>query len=200
MNTDEANLASGSGAGRPVTPPNIRFNYHEIRGIPPTPLEPTPRPPSTPPDVPGAHASNPETPTATAPATNEAFQIAIQAFINDRLPADVKKDFQSASEIMQTLQMMQAHRSRPGNTMHISSSVSDRVKKVLEGLRHFTGSVAICVQHSPEISSLVIGGVNCILVVRTSSSNCLNWCSGACDYSLLPVYSLLWVILSSLEL
>ena len=30
------------------------------------------------------------------------------------------------------------------------------------------GSVAICIQHSPEISSLVIGGVNCILTVRTS--------------------------------
>ena len=203
MNTDEANLASGSGAGGPVTPPKIRFNYHELReisppchgthaglhegkkkkgekkrGISPTPLEPTPCPPSTPPDVPGAHASSPETPTAPVPGTNEAFQIAVQAYINDRLPADVKQDFQSPSEIMRTPQMMQDHPSG----MHVSSSVSARVKKVLEGLRHFTGSVAICIQHSPQISSFVIGGVNYILVVRTSAFTCLNWCSGASGY------------------
>ena len=198
MNTDEA---SGSGTGRPVTPPNIRFNYHEIGRKSPILLGSTSRPTSTPPDVPGAHASNPESPTAPEPATTEAFQIAIHAYINDRLPGDAKKDFQSASDIMETPQMRLVHRSGSGNTMHISSSVSDRVKKILESLRHFTGSVAICVQHSPEISSLIIGGVNCILMVSTSSFTCFYWCTWCLWLlTLKTAYSLLWVILSSLEL
>ena len=127
--------------------------------------------------VPGVHTLNPQPIAILAPAKNEAFEKALRAYVDGRLSDDVKKDFQSASDIMERLQMMQCNQSGLDSKVHISSSISDRVKKVLQCLRHFMGSVAICIQHSPEISSLVIGGVNCILTVRIifTRNPCINY-------------------------
>ena len=44
-----------------------------------------------------------------------------------------------------------------------------RVRKVLKCVSHFMGSIGIFIQSNPEISSLVVGGVNCILTVSTCS-------------------------------
>ena len=115
-----------------------------------------------------AHTSDPGSPAVLEPAKNETFQREIQAYINEKLPEDIKKDFQSASDIMETLQRMQHHQSGSGSQMRISNSTSDRVKKVLQCLRHFTGSVENCVRHSSDISSIIIGGANYILTVRGS--------------------------------
>lgn len=47
----------------------------------------------------------------------------------------------------------------------ISRSVGTRVEKVLLCMRSFVSSVSICIQHHPDISSLVLGGFNCVLTV-----------------------------------
>jgi hypothetical protein len=40
-----------------------------------------------------------------------------------------------------------------------------RINKVLQLINKFLGSVAICIQHNPQISSLVVGGFHCVLSV-----------------------------------
>ena len=129
------------------------------------------------PEAPALSQPSPEAPEQTR---NEAFERAIQKYVNNRLPDDVKKDFHSASDIMEKLQKMQSSESGSGGKICISSSISDRVKKVLQCLRHFLGSVAICIQHHPDISSLVVGGVNCILTVCTGPLTRRRW-SGIAD-------------------
>lgn len=47
----------------------------------------------------------------------------------------------------------------------LSRSFGARIQDVLACMQHFIGSVTICIQCSPEITSLIIGGVNCILLV-----------------------------------
>lgn len=96
------------------------------------------------------------------------FEKAIRAYIDDSLSDDIKKDFESASDILEGLQKIL----ESGRETSISSSTSVRVRKVLQCLRHFMESVAISTGHSPEISSFIIGGVNCILTVRTRT---LTW-------------------------
>ena len=94
---------------------------------------------------------------------NEAFQKATQEYI-DHLSDDDKVAFQSATDIMEKLGELQQGRFR------ISSSHTTRVQKVqkvLQCVKQFLGSIAICIQHHPEISSLVVGGLNCILTVGT---------------------------------
>ena len=93
------------------------------------------------------------------PARNEALQKAIQAYVT-KLSDDDKAAFRSAPDIIDHLQDMQRNGKPP-----ISSSLTSRVEKVLQCVKGFMGSLAICIQHSPEISSLVVGGVNCILMV-----------------------------------
>ena len=39
------------------------------------------------------------------------------------------------------------------------------MEKVLQCVKSFMGSLVVFIQHSPQISSLVVGGVNCILTV-----------------------------------
>lgn len=113
-------------------------------------------------DIPtsGAHAVDPQSPVVLVPAKNETLEKAIRAYIDDKLSAGVKNDFIFASDIMEKLQEMQYYQSGSDGKTHISSSICARVKQVLECLRD-------CIRYTPEISSLVIGGVNCILAVRT---------------------------------
>lgn len=47
--------------------------------------------------------------------------------------------------------------------IRLSSSLTERTQRVLNCINHFLGSISIMIQQSPEISSLVVGGVNCIL-------------------------------------
>lgn len=94
---------------------------------------------------------------------NEAFQQAIQAYI-DNLSSDDKIAFQSATDVMQRLGELQQGKS------YISSSYAShmqKAQKVLQCVKQFLGSITICIQHHPEISSLVVGGLNCILTVGT---------------------------------
>ena len=110
-----------------------------------------------------AHAAgdqpfNSQPPTVPMPAKNEAFEravvVALQKHINS-LSDDDKVAFQSATDVMKKL----------GGLQHDRPHVSDKVQKVLQCVKKFLGSVAICIQHSPEISSLVVGGLNCALTV-----------------------------------
>lgn len=88
-----------------------------------------------------------------------ALQRAIQSHV-EKLSDDEKAAFRSAPDIIDHLQNMQLN-----EKSHISSSHISRVEKVLQCLQGFMGSLAICIQQSPEISSLVVGGVNCTLMV-----------------------------------
>lgn len=78
----------------------------------------------------------------------------------DGLSDDDKEAFKSSSDIMDKLEEMQQDK-----TPRISSSLTLRVKNVLQCVKHFMGSITIFIQADPAISSLVIGGVNCILMV-----------------------------------
>ena len=100
--------------------------------------------------------------TVSVQVNHEAFQIAIQEY-TDKLPDDDKVAFRSATNVLEKLAELQQGKS------HISSSHTrmQRVRKVLQCLKRFLGSIAVCIQHNPEISSLVVGGLHCILTVST---------------------------------
>ena len=108
-----------------------------------------------------SHAVNPRTPLPSVPAN--AFQKAIQIYVGE-LSVDDKVAFLSAPSVIERLKEIQCNEQSP-----ISSSHLVRVEKVLQSVKQFMCSLAIFIQHSPEISSLVVGGVNCILMVGTSS-------------------------------
>lgn len=98
------------------------------------------------------------------PKQDEVLQKAIQEYVK-QLSDDDKAAFQSAPDILEHLQEMQ----RNGKSL-ISSSLTARVEKVLQCVKHFMSSLGLFIQHSPQVSSLVVGGVNCILTVSTSSA------------------------------
>ena len=109
----------------------------------------------------GGQSSNLQSPTISVPVKNEAFQKALQEYI-DALSDDDKVAFQSSTDVIEKLGELQQDKSR------ISSShptLVQKVHKVLQCMQLFMGSIAICIQHHPEISSLVVGGLNCILTV-----------------------------------
>ena len=92
---------------------------------------------------------------------DEALQKAIKEYTS-KLSNDDKTAFESASasDIIEHLRKMQDNAKSP-----ISSSWTPRVERVLQCIKSFMGSLSIFIQQSPEISSLVVGGVNCILTV-----------------------------------
>ena len=96
---------------------------------------------------------------------DETLQQAIQEYVG-KLSDDDKAAFKSAPDIMERLQEMQGN----GKSL-ISSSLTTRVEKVLQCVKGFMGSLVIFIQQSPEISSLVVGGVNCVLMVSTPHSS-----------------------------
>ena len=140
------------------TPTNV--NYGQPRAATPTPSRPTSSYASgSPMHAAGAHSVNLQLPTLntpTVPAKNKALQTAIQKY--EGLSDDDKAAFLSAPNVIERLQEMQ-HNGK------ISSSLTTRVEKVLQCIKNFMGSLGILIQQSPEISSLVVGGVNCILTV-----------------------------------
>lgn len=91
----------------------------------------------------------------------EAFKRALESHM-EQLSADDKLAFGSASDVM--LKINEMNRS-PGK-IPLNSTLAGRVQKILGCVRQFMSSISIFIQHSPEISSLVVGGVNCVLKVR----------------------------------
>lgn len=106
---------------------------------------------------------DPQPPTSSVLVKNEAFQKAIQEYI-DNLSDDDKVAFQSATDVMEKLGDLQQSNSRNSSS---HSTCTRKVQKVLQCMKQFLGSTAICIQHHPEITSLVVGGLNCILTVST---------------------------------
>ena len=108
----------------------------------------------------GAHSANSQLlPTPSVPAKSDEI---LQKAIQERLSDDDMTAFQSAPEIMERLREMQGN----GKSL-ISSSLTTRVGNVLQCVKSFMGSLAVFVQQHPELSSLVVGGVNCVLTVGT---------------------------------
>ena len=93
---------------------------------------------------------------------DEVLQKTIQKYINT-LSDDDKAAFRTAEDIIEHLQKIQSN----GKKL-VTSSLTSRVEKVLQCVKTFMGSLSIFIQQSPEISSLVVGGINCILTVCTS--------------------------------
>ena len=111
----------------------------------------------------GYQLPNPQSLTISIPVKNVAFHKAIQQCV-DNLSDDDKEAFQSAKNVMERLGELQQRKPRTSSS-HITHM--QRVQKVLHCLKRFLESTAICIQHHPEISSLVVGGLNCILMVST---------------------------------
>ena len=113
-----------------------------------------------------AHATRNQSPNSqslaiSVPVKNEAFGKALQEFV-DNLSDDDKVAFQSDTDVMLVLEELGKSRISRSHT-----PLMQKVQKVLQCVQQFLGSVAICIQHSPEISSLVVGGLNFVLTVST---------------------------------
>lgn len=52
----------------------------------------------------------------------------------------------------------------------LSRSFGARIEKTLQFMKRFMDSLAIFIQCNPEISSLVVGGFNCVLLVSLKTS------------------------------
>lgn len=98
-------------------------------------------------------------PLAPVPPKNPAFENAM-AVILQNLSDDDKAEFKLASE----KDVMEELRKAQGGTSRISGSLA-RVQKVLGCINRFMGPLGILIQHNPDISSLVVGGLSCILMV-----------------------------------
>lgn len=110
----------------------------------------------------GAQSVNLQSTTVAVPVKkSEQLQKAIQVYINTLSDED-KAAFQFAPDILNHLETMQGNRKRL-----FSDSLTTRVGKVLDCMKFFMSSLTIFIGHHPEISSLVVGGVNCILMVGT---------------------------------
>lgn len=132
----------------------------------------------------GPHPMNPQLPP---PVPANAFQKAIQKYVKELSDSD-KAAFLKAPNVMDRLQEIQRNGESP-----IPSSLTSRVEKVLQGVKFFMSSLGIFIQQNPDISSLVVGGVNCVLTVGTSCAfyhPCVN---------ILLLSSLFWDTSSSLS-
>ena len=117
----------------------------------------------SPPSIPSPAFSNTLTNTldtksiATPIPTKSEAQKAIKEYI-DTLSDDDQIAFQSATDVMQKLAELKQ------NKPCISNLHLQRVQKVLQCVKRF---IAIYIQHSPRIYSLVVGGLHCVLTVGT---------------------------------
>ena len=111
----------------------------------------------------GNQSPNPQSPTVPVSLKNEIFQKAIQKYI-DNLSDNDKVAFQSTPDVMEKLRELS--QGKP-HTSGSYTTCMQRVRKVLQCVQRFLESIKICIQHHPEISSLVVGGLHCILTVST---------------------------------
>ena len=166
---------------------NLPLNHRQSREATPTSSRPTSSHAYVGPmHAAGAHSGNLQLPTPPVPA-DETLQKAILEYVN-KLSDDDKAAFQSAPNIMERLQEMEVN----GKSL-LPSSLTTRVEKVLQCIRSFMASLGVFIQHHPEISSLVVGGVNCILTVGASNAHLLT------IHVNISLNSLSWGILSSLS-
>ena len=114
----------------------------------------------------GAQSLNPPPPATPVPAKNEAFEKAIMLYINQLTEAD-KKAFLDASSILDRLKETQNDQSGSGGKSRTPGQFTDRLQKALQCVQRFMGSIVVSIGHHPQISSLVVGGFNCILTVGT---------------------------------
>ena len=108
----------------------------------------------------GDQPQHPKSPDLSSLVKSEGLQQAIQEYV-DKLSNDDQIAFRSATDIMDKLGEQQWGKFRITN-FHIT-----RMQKVLQCVDQFLGSIAICIQYDLRISSLVVGGLNCILAVST---------------------------------
>ena len=158
--------------GRSLVPPFIRRDKSSREASPaPSRLAPSPAPSgSATSDIhstlPGPAAETPPLnlkPLAPVQPKNQAFENAVAVIVQKHgdLSDDDKEAFQSASYSDVMVELRNAHH----GTSDISDSLT-RVQKVLNCINRFMGPLATFIQHSPEITSLVVGGLSCILLVR----------------------------------
>lgn len=83
-----------------------------------------------------------------------------------QLSEDDRTAFQSATDIMQKMQMMDVENAQRS----VSRTLGGRVLKTLNFISMFLKSVEICIQHNPAISALVVGGFHCALSVSLCSN------------------------------
>ena len=141
----------------------------------------------------GDQPPKPQSPTIFMPGKNDAFHKAIQEYI-DNLSDDDRVAFQSATDVIKKLEELQQSIPRISYTTQMH-----KVQKVLQCVKQFLASIAICVQHSPEISSLVVGGLHCILTVRSYHLTLGLLVFTITDMNLFPWDSLHWGTLSFLR-
>lgn len=100
----------------------------------------------------------------TSTSRNPALELAIQRHL-DKIPAAEKAVFRDASKAINDANLLS--RVRAYDEAHIESSSfrpqAERLSKFLKFLNRFMGGVAIGIQASPEISSLVVGAVRIII-------------------------------------
>lgn len=77
------------------------------------------------------------------------------------MPEKDKAAFQCAGDIMDNIRAMD----NKNAATSISRDFGVRIEKILQFIKRFATTVGACVQFSPEISSLVVGGMNCVLTV-----------------------------------
>lgn len=97
------------------------------------------------------------------PVRNEAFQKALLESLG-KLSGDDKAAFQSATDVMNKLGEFQQGKSRISSS---HATLTQKVQKVLRCVGRFLTSITIGIQNHPEISSLVVGGLHCVLTVST---------------------------------
>ena len=116
------------------------------------------------------HSPNPQPPGIFVPMKNEGFKKAILQYI-DTLSNEDREAFRSASDVMEKLGELRQRNFRTSSSLNTRKQ---RVQKVLQCVRRFLDSIKISIQHSPEISSLVVGGLHCILTVSIVTDELLN--------------------------
>ena len=100
----------------------------------------------------------------TAPSMNPALKLAIQEFLQ-KTPEAEKDAFREASKIIDEENLLA--RARACDETHQQSSSfrpqAEQLSKFLTFLNRFMGGLAIGIQASPEISSLVVGAVRIVI-------------------------------------
>lgn len=113
----------------------------------------------------GNQYPQPPSPAVSVPSTNEAFRKAVQGYIVG-LSDDDKSAFYSATSVIQKLEELPLGKSRISSS---HTTLIQKAQKVLQCVKQFLAPIAICIQHHPEVSSLIVGGLNCVLTVSTAT-------------------------------
>lgn len=106
---------------------------------------------------------------------NTAFQKAFQKHVDNLEPIE-RESFHKAYETVtpeDLLSKVKAYDEKY-NDQAVSKNCAGRITKVLSVVEQLMRGVSIGIQHSPEISSLVVGAVRLIIDVRRHSTCALS--------------------------